>query len=370
MAAATSWGGLVRDADRATANPLSLRLPPSDVAALRFVMGGMESLVGLGSNFGAMCQRLEEGTVPSGTLGTSWEVESARLDASESGAVGSSGFVGQRIHVHTGHAPYRVDQLTKIEAWACWSNHASGGRNEPLGRRADIAYHTLVEMVDRGQKRHVVTLYLMYSDATPASRRSDFGRSDAYGLADFVPLALETETVLRHAKKMTAELRRELAEKFAGDRMVTVDADSRRPCRCRVHTDTDDSCPSRGTTDARSPGDRDDGCKCSGPAPHVMMLCPARKVAPAFDAVGDGHWLRIRGAVGRREAVSPLEALRDLLAPVSPPRGALSLADHRAEVHRRNEARAVHAADIRVEAHQMLVAASKSYKSAKAKVTR
>ena len=418
MAAATSWGGGVSgggrgsvrvgraDDDPATrTEALSLRLPASDVSALRFLFGGpgepsgLESMVGLASNFGTMCQRMAESTVIGssetargravvpgtrnrarvdvairGDGHTSGGAEADRVERFESG---SGGFEGQRIHIHTGHAPYRVDQLTSIEAWACWSNHTTGGRNEPRGRQADVAYHTLIEMVERDQKRHVVTLYLMYSGATPVSRRSDFGRDDSHGLGDLVPLALETDTVLRHTKRMTLELRRSLTERFAQNRMVDVDASSRRPCRCPVHSAED--CPQR-----ELPGFEDTGCECKGPAPHLWMLCPNRDAAQSTDPAkqaaeqaaarlaegAHAHWLTVRGRVDRTETVSPLEALHDLLDPLAPLRGQLSLADHRAEQSRHNAVRAVRAADIRVEAHQMLVQASKSYRSAKARVTR
>ena len=352
-------------------------------------------MVGLASNFGTMCQRMAESTVIgasedvrgravipgsrtrrrsdvtiTGDGYTSGGAEAERLEVAE---YGSAGFEGQRIHIHTGHAPYRVDQLTSIEAWACWSNHTTGGRNEPRGRQADVAYHTLIEMVERDQKRHVVTLYLMYSGATTAARRSDFGRDDVHGLGDLVPLALETDTVLRHTKRMTVELRRSLTDRFAQNRMVEVDAGSRRPCRCPVHAD--DACPQRELL-----GFEKTGCQCSGPSPHLWMLCPNRVDAPPTDPVeqaaaklagaAHAHWLAVRGRVERMETVSPLEALHDLLDPLSPPRGQLSLADHRAEQARHNAVRAVRAADIRVEAHQMLVQASKAYRKAKAVVTR
>lgn len=278
---------------------LSMRLPASDVSALRFFFGGLESLMGLGSNFGAMCERLQ-----SQTAGGRWNEDGhARAQATH--------IDGAEMHVKHAMAPCaRTDRLQPVEGWACWSNHTDGS----LGDAVCEAHDTLVRMVERGDKVHVIVLWLMYGKDTPIAWTRAFPQ-----LGELVPLACETATVLRHAEKMTADLRNDLAISFRESRMEGDALDSRRPCPC---------------------------------GKHVWALCPQRP-GPRPVAL-DPHFQRIRGEQPRRERVEPYEALSHLL-------GTAAGEKKRPDAQQRHAQRERVATEIRIEAAKMLIAASNAY---------
>lgn len=191
---------------------LSLRLPQSDVDDLRFVFGGLESMVGLRSRFG------EQITILAASAATACEHSPTRdpccycrqrYACQHCGKCTRCGaqtfehmYVGSSTHGESAHDPL---QPLALEAWCCWRNQkAVDYKPPPLGARARETRDALVVMVDRGHTGDVVTLWRMYGASTPRERLEHFK-----SLGDLVPLATETDAVQAHAERLTKRLREE-----------------------------------------------------------------------------------------------------------------------------------------------------------------
>ena len=400
----------------------SQELPPADRSALKNFFSGA-SEIGTSSNFGAMCEKLAAQTVkepkvaeapdgeplapeapfvpetPLDDIGTELIAAAGKMKLALSSLGGkrrkkkevpvrngvklAKGYEPDMMHVKSSHGVYRVDQPDKIEGWA-W--RAEGGNFGPgkLGTKMRECYDTLMVMIARGQVKEVSLLARMYGGSTPASRFTEFPMLSIGKEQDssMVPLALETDTVLHHAERMAAQLRQELALGFREGKMREEEANSYRPCRCAVHTE--ETCQARkpwverrlsvGPRVTREEAEEEwPGCFCKGPAPHLWNLCPNKpkpavelaSVPVAAEKASDEEKRkaflaqeRLGRMNTRNEFVEPLRALHDLL---DTPPGETKRVDAAA----RKATRLVIATRIRMEAHRLLVDASRAYRRAK-----
>ena len=167
------------------------QLSGDDKAALSLCFGGIESLLFLGSNFGASLERLSQ--LPPKT----------RKDkTSRYGPNGSTllarGVEPSYINVKATHSVRISDEPWKLEAWSCPSNQGI----DSDAARAREAHETLVALADAGSSRTVTTLYKMLGGILPAEESNALAF-----LGELAPLALDTDIVLGWAETLTKRLR-------------------------------------------------------------------------------------------------------------------------------------------------------------------
>ncbi len=189
------------------------QLSGDDKASLSLCFGGIESLLFLGSNFGASLERLSQ--LPPKT----------RKDASERfGPNGSTllarGVEPSLICVKATHSVRVSDTPWKLEAWACPTNQSMESTSGAYMARE--AHETLVWLVEhksqalelsqeseeriraRGETLSwaVTVLHKMYAGILPAQESNDLAF-----LGELAPLALDTGIVLGWADTLSKRLR-------------------------------------------------------------------------------------------------------------------------------------------------------------------
>ncbi len=117
-------------------------------------------------------------------------------------------------------AAVRVEQMAQPERWTLM-HEGKGKGGASLRRRTLFCYRALVVMGDRGEGRHVVTLFKLYGPKDPAA--------DYLLLGDWAPIAHLTPTARELAVKATRVLRRAIAERH-GEALETaaIGAQNRR----------------------------------------------------------------------------------------------------------------------------------------------
>jgi hypothetical protein len=181
---------------------LAQRLSPSDVSTLRLLFGGLESMVGLGSNFGAMIDRMKAAEVVTckhpARLHPREQCQTCGRKAACSGCgeCTACGELPWGPHVHETIGSAVSGELEPAELWACWTNH----NDSSMGLAVREAYGALLRMLEHGGSDYVRHLFRMYGGAMPARLYSDYSK-----LGDLVPLATETDAVIDHADKMSSK---------------------------------------------------------------------------------------------------------------------------------------------------------------------
>jgi hypothetical protein len=367
-----------------------MRLPASEEDALRWLFFRLEGEIGLRSNFGDMCNRLEaskivadrpleelepEGTPPSPPVFDEIVQESTgvrlAMTIDRAGAYGRARKLrarrkrmplSERVPRETMHvrsaAPHASCQDQPFETWACWSNRGLTAMGKPrLGQSVLDARRTLLRMLGAGDLHNVFVLATMYGEeperATDPSAKPDV---DADGkplspepppwrwvkdfgmLDDVVRLAPMTKIVLEHVEKMNAAARE-------GVQVAAFERDL-------MHAET----APRAAAMARAALDRvllqDDGSEA-----FASVVEEATERARQCERSARAARLTVddvtRHAEQSRVFVTPLEALYDLLIPRS------------GENKIRREARKLIGKRITSEATSLLINACKSYRLAK-----
>lgn len=237
---------------RAGSKLLCDRLSPSDCTTLRWVFGELEGTMGIGSNFGAMCQRLREldvrADLPLELLEPAGEADLplASVPRESRGGQRIPYRIGPKLplsemvprstmHVKSAIASNR-ELVPRIEKWACWTNGgrpAFGGalgsryqrsRNDiAIGSRVHDARAALLTMpLDAA-----VALYRMYGQDTSRSMLQRYP-----DLGDLVALAEDSDIVAAHATKLTKELRQATGAEAFRRGIAAEDAEEMRRARC------------------------------------------------------------------------------------------------------------------------------------------
>lgn len=173
--------------ERETNKPV---LSGDDRSALGLVFGGIESLLFLGSNFGASLERLSQ--LP----------PKIRKDkTSRYGPNGSTllarGVEPFYINVKATHSVRISDEPWKLEAWSCPSNQGI----DSDAYRAREAYEVLVALVDQ-DPWSVTVLHKMLAGILPAQESNALAF-----LGELAPLACDTPVVIGWAGTLTKRLR-------------------------------------------------------------------------------------------------------------------------------------------------------------------
>lgn len=87
---------------------LALRLPPSEINILRWVFSDLEGYVGLGSNFGRMCDNMRSGQLVKDLRESGWAVGDGPSDGDDFCKPAGAKTVGMDaiyMHVGTAHNP-------------------------------------------------------------------------------------------------------------------------------------------------------------------------------------------------------------------------------------------------------------------------
>lgn len=210
---------------------LALRLPPSEINILRWVFSDLEGYVGLGSNFGRMCDNMRSGQLVKDLRESGWAVGDGPSDGDDFCKPAGAKTVGMdAIYMHVGTAHRTRLKDSPSDGFVCWSNHGYDGSGKPrLGTAIGLAREAL-SMLD---VKHVVVLAKMYSaepegKADPMFSAVELGTdgkpkppepppwrwtSDYKMLGDVVVLGTMTETVTAHAEKLTREMREDFHTK-------------------------------------------------------------------------------------------------------------------------------------------------------------
>jgi hypothetical protein len=202
---------------------LEMRLPPSEVAILRWVFSDLEGYMGLGSNFGRMCDSIQ--IRAGGTDPECWTVGGGDSDgefcSKPAGAISP-----QSIYVH-GTTRAMIMHDSPADGYVCWTQHGFDFGKPRLATAIGLAREALQDMVRRGEKKDAIVLATMYSSEPEGKTDPLFSRPeldengqpkppeptpwrwtlDFKMLGDVVVLGTMTDTVLEHAEKMTKDLR-------------------------------------------------------------------------------------------------------------------------------------------------------------------
>ena len=215
------------------------RLDAADIAALRFLWGELESLVGLRSSLGGQMDRCAAGVIrkEDRAVAPTWwcartrdfvepdedheacvdrhtraahgtRRETMLCNASEGGCIRRVALptdADHRAFPHSGEkelvtAPFPAEQ------WAFG--------NRALQRKVRDARATLLAMVRDGDGASVAVLFLLYREDAPPSEFPQFD--------ELAPLVCDAPAVVEHAEALTRRLRAALGH--AGDRHETVTA--------------------------------------------------------------------------------------------------------------------------------------------------
>ena len=189
--------------------PLALRLSASDVDNIRWVFSELEGLVGLGSNFGHMCERIQQSQPPKPKPKTKseHEPEHERGDISlvladrrvREPRLSRQGVPVPLMHVRGTSYELRA-YCSPLDAW-CGPGIS---RRNPKSQSVHAAWLALSAMIGQGLTVEVITLYRMYGADSSRLLTAQFP-----DLGDLVVLAEDTDVVQEHLVKMTKILRRE-----------------------------------------------------------------------------------------------------------------------------------------------------------------
>jgi hypothetical protein len=174
--------------ERETNKPV---LSGDDRSALGLVFGGIESLLFLGSNFGASLERLSQ--LP----------PKIRKDkTSRYGPNGSTllarGVEPSFISIKATHSVRISDEPWKLEAWSCPSNQGI----DSDASRAREAYEILLHLAAHDRSWVVTVLHKMLAGILPAVESNALAF-----LGELAPLACDTPIVLGWAATLTKRLR-------------------------------------------------------------------------------------------------------------------------------------------------------------------
>ena len=167
----------------------SLELSENEKRSLALCFGGIESMLFMASNFGAMLEKLSQ--LP----------PRERMERI-TGTV-AMGVEPPVMAVKTTHTVRISDEPWKLEAWCCPSNQ--GVDSEAGSARA--ARSALVSLVERGDSWAVTVLYKLYGGVVPALESSDLSF-----LGEYAGLVLDTPTVQKWAERCTVKGRRKVKD--------------------------------------------------------------------------------------------------------------------------------------------------------------
>ena len=151
-----------------------------DKQALSLAFGGIESLLFLGSNFGASLERLSQ--LP--------KRESQPIEArfgNDGVTKLAYGVEREYMHVHPTHSVRISDEPWKLEAYACSSNHNPEEGSDALKAREGRTDCLSAWLVEHDQSIQVTYLHKMYGGIFPAEESNALSF-----LGELAPLACDT----------------------------------------------------------------------------------------------------------------------------------------------------------------------------------
>ena len=203
--------------------PYQLRLPSADIDHIRWAFSELEGLVGLGSNFGHMCERIKQSQPPKPPKAQKPEPHERgeiRLALADRRIGTSKKLPRQGVPLPTMHVRGTTYELraycSPLDAW-CGPNIK--GRS-PKSLSVHVAWLALSAMVRQGLTARVVTLFRMYGQDTSRLLTARFP-----DMGDLVALAEDTDIIAAHVVRMTKRLHAESRSKtfFVTPREAMVD---------------------------------------------------------------------------------------------------------------------------------------------------
>ena len=132
-----SFGSSVNAGRRGEDRLLSLRLPPSEISILGWVFSDLEGYVGLGSNFGVMCDNMRSQQTVKILREDGWIVGGSKAGGKSDGDLddcskptGAKTIALDAIYMHVGTTQRTKLKDSPADGFVCWSNHGFdfGGR--------------------------------------------------------------------------------------------------------------------------------------------------------------------------------------------------------------------------------------------------